>query len=132
VSTVLTYGTFDLFHYGHISLLLRARALGTKLCVGLSTEDFNDLKGKTSYMGYDERREILLACRCVDDVFPEETWEQKSRDIVRLGASVLVMGDDWEGKFDHFSNLCRVEYLPRTPIISSTLLRENLVQFKAA
>jgi glycerol-3-phosphate cytidylyltransferase len=132
LNTILTYGTYDLFHYGHMRLLKRARALGARLFVGLSTEEFNAAKGKTAFMDFDERRELLLACRFVDHVFPESNWEQKAKDIVKYEASVLVMGDDWKGKFDHFNQYCRVEYLTRTPLISSTLLRDNLTKIKAA
>ncbi len=123
---VLTYGTFDLLHYGHIRLLARARALGNELAVGLSTDAFNAIKGKEAHMTYDARRSFLLELRCVGEVFPEETWEQKADDIKRLGADVLVMGDDWAGKFDQFNSMCKVVYLERTPDISSTLLRQAL------
>jgi glycerol-3-phosphate cytidylyltransferase len=123
---ILTYGTFDLLHYGHVMLLRRARAMGDRLAVGLSSEAFNAIKGKAAAMSYDERKSLLLELRCVDHVFPEETWEQKADDIQRLGASVLVMGDDWTGKFDHFGKHCEVRYLTRTPDISSTMLRKAL------
>ena len=129
---ILTYGTFDLFHYGHIMLLERARRLGTEVHVGLSTDSFNALKGKKSAMTYAERESLLLSCRFVDSVFPETCWEQKAADIIRLGAHCLVMGDDWKGKFDEFSILCQVRYLERTPDISSTMLRNGLAQIKAA
>ncbi len=123
---ILTYGTYDLLHYGHVMLLRRARALGDSLAVGLSSEEFNAIKGKKSAMSYDERKSLLEELRCVDEVFPEHNWEQKTGDIQRLGASVLVMGDDWQGKFDHFGKFCDVVYLSRTPEISSTLLRKAL------
>jgi glycerol-3-phosphate cytidylyltransferase len=123
---ILTYGTYDLFHYGHVRLLKRARALGDSLFVGLSSDSFNALKNKQAFMTYEEREELLMSCRFVDRVFPENTWEQKADDIVRYKASVLVMGDDWAGKFDHFSHLCEVNYLERTPQISSTMLRSGL------
>lgn len=123
---VLTYGTFDLLHYGHIRLLARARALGTELAVGLSTDEFNEIKGKKAHMSYDDRRSYLMELRSVGQVFPERTWEQKADDIKRLGAAVLVMGDDWRGKFDSYRALCDVVYLERTPDISSTLLRVAL------
>ena len=126
MALVLTYGTFDLFHYGHIRLLQRARALGSRLGVGLSTDEFNALKNKKALMPYEERESLLMTCRFVDFVFPERNWEQKADDIVAYKAGVLVMGDDWKGKFDQFSNLCRVVYLDRTPLISSTMLREGL------
>lgn len=129
---VLTYGTFDLFHYGHIRLLKRARALGDRLGVGLSTDEFNALKGKKALMPYAEREELLLTCRFVDFVFPEQNWEQKSGDIAARKADVLVMGDDWKGKFDQFGDLCRIVYLERTPLISSTLLRDGLKSYDPA
>lgn len=129
---VLTYGTFDLFHYGHIRLLQRARSAGNRLGVGLSTDEFNALKGKKALMSYQEREELLLTCRFVDFVFPENNWEQKADDITRYKADLLVMGDDWKGKFDHFGPLCRVAYLERTPLISSTLLREGLKTYDPA
>lgn len=124
--TVLTYGTFDLFHYGHIRLLQRARVLGRRLGVGLSTDEFNALKGKRAFMTYEEREELLMSCRHVDFVFPERNWEQKADDIRAHKAGVLVMGDDWRGKFDHLAGLCKVIYLERTPLISSSLLREGM------
>lgn len=127
---VLTYGTFDLFHYGHIRLLQRARAQGSRLGVGLSTDEFNALKNKRAFMSYAEREFLLTSCRFVDFVFPEENWEQKAGDIARYQAGVLVMGDDWTGKFDHLGHLCRVVYLERTPLISSTLLREGLKTYE--
>ncbi len=131
VKVVLTYGTFDLLHYGHIRLLRRAREKGDKLYVGLSSDTFNALKKKTAFMSYQEREELLMALRVVDKVFPENTWEQKAEDIVKYRADLLVMGDDWAGKFDHFSHLCKVAYLERTPLISSTMLRDNLGSYKA-
>lgn len=123
---ILTYGTFDLFHYGHIRLLQRARSLGSRLGVGLSTEEFNVIKNKRVFMSYQEREELLLSCRHVDFVFPERNWEQKADDIAAHKAGVLVMGDDWRGRFDHLAHLCQIVYLERTPLISSTLLREGL------
>jgi len=123
---ILTYGTFDLFHYGHDRLLERARSLGSRLGVGLSTDEFNALKNKRAVMSYEERRDHVTACRHVDFVFPEMNWEQKAADIVAYNASMLVMGDDWRGKFDHLAHLCKVHYLERTPDISSTQMREAL------
>jgi glycerol-3-phosphate cytidylyltransferase len=123
---VITYGTFDTLHYGHIRLLQRARALGDGLIVGLSTDAFNAQKGKTAHFSWDQRRDDLLALRSVDAVIAEETWEQKARDIARHGVAVFCMGDDWAGKFDDLRALCEVVYLPRTPEISSSLIRERL------
>jgi glycerol-3-phosphate cytidylyltransferase len=124
--TVLTYGTFDLFHPGHVQLLKRARELGTRLVVGLSTDEFNALKGKKSVMSYEDRKTVLEACRHVDEVFPEENWQQKATDAMRLGADVFVMGDDWAGKFDFMAEHCRVVYLSRTPDVSSTEIKQRM------
>jgi len=123
---VLTYGTFDLFHPGHVQLLRRARELGTHLVVGLSTDGFNAQKGKVSAMRYEERRTVLEACRYVDEVIPEDSWSQKLDDARRLGADVFVMGDDWAGKFDFMTEVCRVVYLPRTPEISTTQIKQHV------
>ena len=117
---VLTYGTFDLFHYGHVRLLRRLAAMGDKLIVGVSTDEFNDAKGKSSVMSFEQRREILEACRYVDRVIPEYDWAQKRTDIVNYNVSIFAMGDDWAGKFDDLSDLTDVVYLPRTPQISSS------------
>lgn len=117
---VLTYGTFDLFHIGHVRLLHRLRALGTSLVVGLSTDKFNAEKGKQSVIPYDARKEVLLACRYVDKVIPEDSWDQKADDIRREKASVFAMGDDWAGRFDELADLCEVVYLPRTRDVSTT------------
>jgi glycerol-3-phosphate cytidylyltransferase len=124
--TVLTYGTFDLFHPGHVQLLKRARELGTRLLVGLSTDEFNALKGKKSVMSYEDRKAVLEACRYVDEVFAEEDWQQKCSDAVRLGADVFVMGDDWAGKFDFMAEHCSVVYLARTPDVSSTEIKQRM------
>lgn len=126
---VLTYGTFDLFHAGHVRLLQRASELGSKVIVGLSTDDFNALKGKEAVMSYEDRKCILEACRFVDEVFPENHWEQKTFDAQRLGADVFVMGDDWTGKFDFMSGHCDVVYLSRTPEVSTTLLKTKITSW---
>jgi glycerol-3-phosphate cytidylyltransferase len=123
---VITYGTFDLFHHGHINLLRRARECGDHLTVGLSTEAFNAGKGKQCVQSFSERRSILQAIRYVDDVIPENTWEQKVTDIQSLSIDVFVIGDDWQGKFDFLQAFCKVLYLPRTPEISTTLIKERL------
>lgn len=123
--TVLTYGTFDLFHPGHVQLLRRARELGTRLVVGLSTDEFNALKGKRSVMCYEDRKAVLEACRYVDEVFAEERWDQKLPDAIAMGADVFVMGDDWVGKFDFMAEKCHVVYLARTPGVSSTEIRQR-------
>ena len=130
MKTVLTYGTFDLFHIGHLRLLERARSLGERLVVGVSSEEFNSIKGKHSIIPYEHRAAIVRALACVEDVFPENDWGQKESDIRRFEASVLVMGDDWAGKFDKFKVFCDVVYLPRTGGISSTELKATLSAFK--
>jgi glycerol-3-phosphate cytidylyltransferase len=123
---VITYGTFDTLHYGHIRLLQRARALGDYLIVGLSTDTFNATKGKAAHFSWEQRRADLLALRAVDLILPEETWEQKARDVADHGVAVFAMGDDWAGRFDDLTALCEVVYLPRTPEISSTMIRDRL------
>lgn len=124
---VITYGTFDLLHYGHIHLLRRARELGDYLIVGLSTDEFNrDGKHKTCYFPYEKRKQLLEAIRYVDLVIPEENWDQKERDVGEYHVDTFVMGDDWEGKFDFLKPFCEVVYLPRTPEISSTKVRRDL------
>nr|WP_129339098.1 adenylyltransferase/cytidyltransferase family protein [Cellulomonas endophytica] len=124
---VMTYGTFDLLHVGHVSLLSRARALGDELVVAVSTDEFNATKGKGAYFPWSERAAMVAALRCVDRVVPEHRWEQKAHDVVRLGVDVLVMGDDWVGRFDELRALCDVVYLPRTPGISTTRIKQDLV-----
>ena len=113
---VITYGTFDLLHYGHIELLRRAKALGDYLVVALSSDEFNAGKGKKAYFSYEERRAMLEAIRYVDLVVPENTWEQKVDDLAKYEIDTFVMGDDWEGKFDEqLGSLCEVVYLPGRP-----------------
>jgi glycerol-3-phosphate cytidylyltransferase len=126
MTTVITYGTFDLFHIGHVNLLRRLRELGDRLVVGCSTDEFNALKGKQSAMPYEHRAGILRSLRYVDDVFPENSWEQKRADIAREGAKVFAMGDDWVGKFDDLVDVCDVVYLPRTREVSTTGIRQVL------
>ncbi|MDQ3288185.1 MAG: adenylyltransferase/cytidyltransferase family protein [Pseudomonadota bacterium] len=126
MTTVITYGTFDLFHVGHVNLLRRLRDLGDRLVVGLSTDEFNAEKGKTSVMPYKHRAEIVGSVRYVDHVFPESTWGQKRDDITREGARIFAMGDDWVGKFDDLGDICEVVYLPRTRDVSSTEIRQLL------
>ena len=123
---VLTYGTFDLLHYGHLEILRRAKGFGTKLIVGLSTDNFNKTKDKISVHNYEKRKEFLEALDYVDLVLPEESWEQKTKDIEDNRVDLFVMGDDWKGKFDYLSKYCEVEYLPRTKGISTTKLKNNL------
>ena len=125
---VITYGTFDLLHYGHIILLRRARQLGDYLIVGLSTDEFNcNEKQKKCYFSYEKRKQLLEAIRYVDLVIPEENWEQKRSDVKEYHVDTFVMGDDWEGKFDFLKEEgCEVVYLPRTPEISSSQIKEDL------
>lgn len=123
--TVITYGTFDILHIGHINLLRRARELGDRLVVGLSSDEFNQGKHKSSLLDYENRKAVLESIRYVDEVFPENNWEQKVDDIKKFAADVFVMGDDWSGKFDFLSRYCEVRYLPRTAEISTTEIRQS-------
>ena len=125
---VITYGTFDLLHYGHINLLRRARALGDYLIVALSTDEFNhEQKNKVCYFSYEERKTLLEAIRYVDLVIPEENWDQKRTDVHLYHVDTFVIGDDWTGKFDFLKDEgCEVVYLPRTPEISSTQIKNDL------
>ncbi len=126
---VITYGTFDLLHYGHIKLLQRAKLLGDYLIVALSTDEFNLLeKSKQCYFTYDERKKMLEALRCVDLVIPETCWEQKKTDISNFKIDVFVMGDDWKGEFDFLKEQCEVIYLERTPEISTTKIKNDLMK----
>jgi glycerol-3-phosphate cytidylyltransferase len=125
--TVITFGTFDVFHVGHLRVLERARAFGDRLVVGVSADALNlRKKDRLPVFSEAERLEIVAALKCVDEVFVEESLEQKRDYILEHGADVLVMGDDWAGKFDEFGDVCRVEYLPRTPAISTTALIEKI------
>lgn len=129
MTTVITYGNFDLFHIGHVRVLQRARSLGSRLVVGVSTDEFSLIdKGKQCVVPFDQRIEIVRSCRYVDSAFPELSWDQKVSDISRWGADIFVIGDDWVGKFDYLTTLCgiRVVYLERTPKVSSTLIRQSL------
>ena len=124
---VITYGTYDLLHYGHVKLLQRAKALGDYLIVALSTDEFNwNEKQKKCYFSYEERKKLLEAIRYVDLVIPEENWDQKRTDIPLYHVDTFVMGDDWKGKFDFLEDLCQVVYLPRTPEISTTKIKKEL------
>ena len=124
--TVITYGTFDLFHIGHVQLLKKAKSLGDKLIVAISEDCFNAKKGKEAYSSYSDRSLIVGACKYVDLVIPEITWEQKRDDIVKHNIDIFAIGDDWEGKFDFLKDICEVVYLPRTPGISSSQIKEHL------
>lgn len=122
---VITYGTFDILHYGHINLLKRAKDLGDHLTVVLSTDEFNAIKGKKSYYPYETRKYMLEAIKYVDEIIPETSWDQKVKDIEKHHIDIFVMGDDWEGKFDFLKDYCEVIYLPRTPEISSTKIKKD-------
>ncbi len=124
---VITYGTFDLLHYGHINLLSRAKSLGDYLIVALSTDEFNaNNKNKSCYFDYDKRKQLLEAIRFVDLVIPETCWEQKIEDIKLYHINKFIMGDDWQGKFDFLKNHCEVVYLERTPEISTSQIKANI------
>ena len=125
---VITYGTFDLLHYGHINLLRKAKSLGDYLIVGLSTDEFNNKdKNKECYFDYENRKSLLDAVRYVDLVIPEKNWEQKISDILKYNVDVFVIGDDWEGKFDYLKDFgVEVVYLPRTKEISTSKIKDDL------
>lgn len=124
---IITYGTFDLLHYGHINLLRRAKQQGDYLIVALSTDEFNwNSKQKKCYFEYERRKALLEAVRFVDLVIPEESWEQKAEDIKLYHVDTFVMGDDWKGKFDFLKEHCEVVYLPRTPEISTTQIKQEI------
>lgn len=123
---VLTYGTFDLFHIGHLNLLQRLRALGDELIVAVSTDGFNEVKGKKTIIPFEDRLKIVSELKCVDRVIPEESWDQKVSDIKKYNVSIFGMGNDWVGRFDELKPYCEVVYLPRTDGISSTQLKKTL------
>ena len=123
---ILTYGTFDLLHFGHINLLSRAKDLGDYLIVGLSTDEFNKGKNKQAYHSFENRKLILESIRFVDEVIPENTWDQKIQDVIKHDIDVFVMGDDWKGKFDFLKEYCEVVYLPRTIGISTSQIKDDL------
>ncbi len=127
---VITYGTYDLLHVGHINLLRRARELGDYLIVVLSSDEFNAIKGKKAYYSFEDRKKILEAIKYVDEVLPEYTWEQKIDDVKNNNVDVFVMGDDWTGKFDFLKEYCEVVYLPRTEGISTTKIKQDLFENK--
>ncbi|SES87871.1 Glycerol-3-phosphate cytidylyltransferase [Oceanobacillus limi] len=123
---VITYGTFDILHTGHINLLRRAKEYGDYLIVAISSDTFNALKGKQAYYSYEQRKAILDSIRYVDKVIPEDKWEQKVEDVQKYKIDVFVMGDDWKGKFDYLKEYCEVIYLPRTVGISTTKIKTDL------
>lgn len=126
-TVALTYGTFDLFHIGHVRLFQRIKQRFDRLVVAVSTDEFNAVKGKKSVVPFADRAEMVRACRFVDEVIAETDWAQKAADIARHAADALVMGGDWEGRFDHLGSLCDVLYLPRTEGVSSTELKADVV-----
>jgi glycerol-3-phosphate cytidylyltransferase len=123
---VLTYGTFDLFHIGHLHLLNRLKNLGNHLTVAVSTDDFNETKGKQTMIPFEQRKEIVANIKCVDLVIPEISWEQKVGDIKNHNIDIFAIGNDWEGKFNFLEKYCSVIYLPRTNDISSTFIKKHL------
>ena len=124
VKTIITYGTFDLFHVGHLRLLERARSLGDRLVVAVSTDEFNAIKGKKTVIPYVSRAEIVSGLSCVDVVIPECSWDQKVQDVVDWSVNSFVMGSDWRGKFDHLKDHCDVIYLDRTNGVSTTMIKK--------
>lgn len=126
---IITYGTFDLLHVGHINILKRAKELGDYLIVGLSTDQFNYIKGKGAYHNYSNRKKILDSIKYIDLIIPENNWDQKRQDIIKYNVDYFVMGSDWEGKFDDLQDICRVIYLPRTQGISTTKIKDDLKLF---
>lgn len=123
---IITYGTFDLLHYGHINLLKRAKEQGDYLIVAISTNEFNETKGKKCYFSYEERKKLVQAIRYVDLVIPENNWTQKIEDVKEYKVDVFVMGDDWKGEFDFLKDYCDVMYLERTPEISTSKIKNEL------
>ncbi|WP_093326983.1 glycerol-3-phosphate cytidylyltransferase [Thalassotalea agarivorans] len=124
--TIITYGTFDMFHIGHLNLLKRIKDMGSRLIVGVSTDEFNQLKGKKTLIPYEQRAAIVEAIKYVDLVIPESSWEQKIEDIKAHEIDLFVIGDDWSGKFDFLEEYCEVEYLSRTDGVSTTMLKQSL------
>ena len=127
--TIITYGTFDMFHIGHLKLLQRLKGLADELIVAVSTDEFNQCKGKKVMIPYAQRAEILENIKCVDKVIPEDNWEQKITDVQKYNVDIFAIGDDWEGKFDFLKEHCEVVYLERTKDISTTQLKKSLMNF---
>lgn len=125
---VITYGTFDLLHTGHINILRRAKELGDYLIVAVSTDEFNTLKHKEAYHSFEERKQILEAIKYVDEVIGENDWDQKVEDVKKYSVDTFVMGNDWEGEFDFLKEYCEVIYLPRTSGVSTTKIKDELKQ----
>lgn len=127
--TIITYGTFDMFHIGHLKLLQRLADLGDELIVAVSTDEFNNLKGKSVMIPYTQRAEIVSNIKCVDRVIHEHNWEQKINDIKKYNVDIFAIGDDWTGKFDFLKEHCEVVYIERTKDISTTKLKKSLSNF---
>lgn len=130
--TVITYGTFDLFHIGHLKLLQRLKSMGDRLIVAISTDEFNEGKGKKTMIPYEQRAEIVANIKCVDMVIPETSWEQKITDVQKYNVDIFAIGNDWEGKFDFLKEYCDVVYLERTQGISSTQIKQTLKTFSVS
>ena len=130
--TIITYGTFDLFHIGHLKLLQRLKSLGDNLIVAVSTDEFNEIKGKRTIIPYAQRAEIVENIKCVDMVIPENDWEQKIKDVIKHNVDTFAIGNDWEGKFNFLEEHCEVVYLDRTDGISSTQLKNTLKTFSVS
>ena len=127
--TIITYGTFDMFHIGHLRLLQRLKDMADELIVAVSTDEFNRGKGKKVMIPYEQRAEIVANIKCVDKVIPEESWEQKVDDIKKYNVDIFAIGDDWRGEFDFLKEHCEVVYLERTKDISTTQLKKSLANF---
>ena len=127
--TVITYGTFDMFHIGHLKLLQRLKVLGDTLIVAVSTDEFNQLKGKKTLIPFSQRKEIVENIKCVDKVIAETDWDQKIKDVQEYNVDIFAIGDDWVGKFDDLKEYCEVIYLPRTENISTTFLKKSFSNF---
>lgn len=127
--TIITYGTFDMFHIGHLRLLQRLKTMADELIVAVSTDEFNKEKGKKVMIPYDQRSEIVSNIKCVDKVIEESSWEQKIKDIQKYNIDIFAIGNDWKGKFDFLKPHCEVVYLERTKGVSTTKLKKSLVNF---
>lgn len=130
MKTVITYGTFDMFHIGHLKLIQKLKKLGDKLIIAVSTDEFNELKGKKTIIPFDQRAEIVENIKGVDLVIPEKSWEQKIEDIKKYNVDIFAIGDDWKGKFDFLKDYCEVIYLPRTEGISTTEIKQYIATSK--
>lgn len=129
MKTVITYGTFDMFHIGHLNLLRRLSSMGDRLVVAVSSDEFNKLKGKKTLIPFDQRAEIVQAIDCVDVVIKEDSWDQKVNDVLAYDVDIFAIGDDWKGEFDFLQKHCEVVYLERTKNISTTELKRSLKRF---